>query len=85
MKSHLTLLTTASALALGLVITTANAEPGDAPGAKSDITIVRNSVPGTGGMENNSAGQGADNRNTPSMPQSGAGSMTSGGPNSADE
>lgn len=86
MKSYLTLLTTtASALALGLVITAANAEPAEAPGAKSDITIVENAVPSTGGVENSAAGQGADNRNMLAMPQGGVGSIQSGAPNSADQ
>jgi hypothetical protein len=84
MRSHLTLLTTASALALALAVAAANAEPAEAPGAKSDITIAGDAVPSTGGMENSAAGQGADNRNTPATPQSGASSMSKRGPNSAD-
>jgi len=85
MRSHLTLLTTASALALALAVAAANAEPAEAPGAKSDITIAGDAVPSTGGMENSAAGQGADNRNTPATPQSGASSMSKRGTNSADQ
>jgi hypothetical protein len=85
MKPHFTLLATASALALGFLVTTANAEPAEAPGAKSDITIAADTVPSTSGVENSASGQGADNRNNPSMPQGGASSAKAGGPNSADQ
>jgi hypothetical protein len=85
MESHLTLLTTASALALGLVITAANAGPTEAPGAKSDITIVGKSVPGTSTAEDSTAGQGADDSNAVVKPENGAGNMTSDDPSSADQ
>ena len=63
----------------------ANAEPTEAPGANSDITIAADTVPSTGGVENSAAGEGADNMNTPDQPTTGAGSVNAGGPNSEDQ
>ena len=56
MRSKLTLLTTAAALAFGLAGTAALAADatGDAPGAKGDITIVKDNAanaPGGTGVE----------------------------------
>jgi hypothetical protein len=58
MRSKLTLLTTAAALAFGLTATAALAADatGDAPGAKSDITIVGTNQGGAaGGAETQAA------------------------------
>ncbi len=56
-----------------------------APGAYSDIIRVADTVPSTGGVENSAAGKGADNRNAPDVPASGAGSVNAGGMNSEDQ
>lgn len=84
MRSHLTLLTTAAALTIGFAVP-ANAQSTEAPGARSDITIVKDAVPSTGGVESSAAGEGADNLNTPDVPESGAGSANLGGDNSEDQ
>jgi hypothetical protein len=57
MRSKLTLLTTAAALAFGLTATAALAADAtsDAPGAKSDITIVGTTQRGAGGAETQAA------------------------------
>jgi hypothetical protein len=57
MRSKLTLLTTAAALAFGLTATAALAADvtSDAPGAKSDITIVGTTQGGAGGAETQAA------------------------------
>ena len=67
MRSDLNLLTTAAVLALGLTATAAFAEDpkGDAPGAKSDITIVKNdtgNASGGTGVEESTESQGATNK-----------------------
>ena len=82
MRSNLNLLTTAAVLAFGLSATAALAgDPkGDAPGAKSDITIVTNdtgNASGGTGVEESSESQGATNKqglNDAMPPASGAGS-----------
>jgi hypothetical protein len=84
MRSHLTLLTTAAALAIGFAVP-ANAQSTEAPGAKSDITIAADTVPSTGGIEDSAAGEGATNRNTPDVPATGAGSANLGGDNAEDQ
>lgn len=83
MRSRLTLLTTAGALSLGLAASGAYAAAGmpagEAPGAKSDITIVDNpTTPTQSGIENSAGSKGATNMNTPGSPATGAGSMQSG-------
>lgn len=50
-----------------------------APGAYSDIIRVTDTVPSTGGLERSAAGEGANNRNAPDVPASGAGSTQMGG------
>jgi len=57
MRSKLTLLTAAAALAFGLTATAALAADvtSDAPGAKSDITIVGTTQGGAGGAETQAA------------------------------
>lgn len=85
MRLQHALLTTTSALVLGLFVTVANAEPAEAPGARSDITIVKDTVPSTGGVESSAAGDGADNMNTPDQPMTGAGSQNLGGPNAENQ
>jgi hypothetical protein len=85
MRSKLTLLTTAAILAIGLAAPASAQTANEAPGARSDITIAADTVPSTGGIEKSAAGQGADNRNTPDQPMSGAGSANAGGPNSEDQ
>jgi hypothetical protein len=70
MRSKLTLLTTAAALAFGLTATSALATDanGDAPGAKSDITIVGTNQGGTaGGAET----QAAPDQGDAALPDSG--------------
>jgi hypothetical protein len=92
MRSKLPLLKTA-ALAFGLTATAALAEDatGDAPGAKSDITIVKDSTanaPGGTGVEESTESQGATNKqglNDAMPPASGAGSVQGGGDNSSDQ
>jgi hypothetical protein len=84
MRSKATLFTTAAALAIGLAAP-AYAQSTEAPGAKSDITIAKEAVPSTGGVENSAAGEGATNQNTPDVPATGAGSANAGGPNSEDQ
>ncbi len=79
------MLTTASALALGLFVTAANAGPVEAPGAKNDITIAADTVPSTGGVENSAAGEGATNMNAPDQPMAGAGGLDLGGPNAENQ
>lgn len=81
---HLTLMTTAAVLALGLA-GPADAQSTEAPGAKSDITIAADTTPSTGGVENSAAGEGANNMNSPDVPATGAGSVNAGGPNSEDQ
>ena len=93
MRSNLNLLTTAAMLAFGLSATAALAgDPkGDAPGAKSDITIVTNdtgNASGGTGVEESSESQGATNKqglNDAMPPASGAGSAQGGGDNSSDQ
>ena len=93
MRSNLNLLTTAAVLAFGLSATAALAgDPkGDAPGAKSDITIVTNdtgNASGGTGVEESSESQGATNKqglNDAMPPASGAGSAQGGGDNSSDQ
>lgn len=60
MRSKLTLLTTAAILALGLAVPAASAA--DAPGAKSDITIVGAGAGPAGAMEPGAEDPGALNR-----------------------
>jgi hypothetical protein len=70
MRSKLTLLTTAAALAFGLTATSALAADatGDAPGAKSDITIVGTNQGGAaGGAET----QAAPDQGNAALPDSG--------------
>ena len=67
MRSKLTLLSTAAAFAFGLAGTAALAADatGDAPGAKSDITIVRDNTanaPGGTGVEESTESQGATSK-----------------------
>ena len=93
MRSNLNLLTTAAVLAFGLSATAALAgDPkGDAPGAKSDITIVTNdtgNASGGTGVEESSESQGATNKqglNDAMPPASGGGSAQGGGDNSSDQ
>lgn len=83
MRSKLTLLSTAAALAFGLAGTAALAADatGDAPGAKSDITIVKDNAanaPGGTGVEESTENQGATNKqglSEATPPASGAGSV----------
>jgi hypothetical protein len=92
-RSKLTLLTTAAALAFGLAGTAALAADatGDAPGAKGDITIVKDNAanaPGGTGVEESTASQGATNKqglSEATPPASGAGSVQGGGDNSSDQ
>lgn len=96
MRSKLTLLTTAAALAFGLTASAALAEDapaatGDAPGATQDITIVENTgnAPGGTGVEESTESKGATNKQgvneTTMPPASGAGSMQGGGDKSSDQ
>src|SRR5262245_16895884 len=88
MRSKLTLLSTAAAFAFGLTATAVLAADatGDAPGAKSDITIVTNdtgNAPATG-VEDSTESQGATikqglNESGAMPPASGAGSEQGGG------
>jgi hypothetical protein len=74
MRSKLTLLTNA-ALALGLTAGTALAAEatGDAPGAKSDITIVGKDTGNAPGVaEQNAQGQGATDEGGAATPDAGA-------------
>ena len=69
MRSKLMLLTTAAALVFGLGATAALAE--DTPGAKSDITIVKDDTglaTGKAGVQPNSPSQGAADENSAAMP-----------------
>ncbi|HET7447330.1 MAG TPA: hypothetical protein VFJ49_05365 [Methyloceanibacter sp.] len=70
MRSKLTLLTTAAALAFGLTATSALAADatGDAPGAKSDITIVGTNQ---GGVAGGAATQAAPDQGNAALPDSG--------------
>ena len=67
----LTLLTTAAALAFGLTATSALAADatGDAPGAKSDITIVGTNQ---GGVASGAATQAAPDQGNAALPDSGS-------------
>jgi hypothetical protein len=93
MRSKLTLLSTAAAFAFGLAGTAALAADatGDAPGAKSDITIVRDNTanaPGGTGVEESTESKGATSKqglNEATPPASGAGSVQGGGDNSSDQ
>ena len=93
MRSKLTLLSTAAALAFGLAGTAALAADatGDAPDAKSDITIVKDNAanaPGGTGVEESTENQGATNKqglSEATPPASGAGSVQAGGDNSSDQ
>jgi len=64
---------------------------GDAPGAKSDITIVKDNAanaPGGTGVEESTENQGATNKqglSEATPPASGAGSVQAGGDNSSDQ
>jgi hypothetical protein len=60
MRSKLTLLATAAVLAFGVAAPVASAE--DAPGAKSDITIVGAEGAPPAGIEQGAEDQGAINR-----------------------
>ena len=92
-RSKLTLLSTAAALAFGLAGTAALAADatGNAPGAKSDITIVKDNAanaPGGTGVEESTESQGATNKqglSEATPPASGAGSVQAGGDNSSDQ
>jgi len=93
MRSKLTLLSTAAALAFGLAGTAAFAADatGDVPDAKSDITIVKDNAanaPGGTGVEESTENQGATNKqglSEATPPASGAGSVQAGGDNSSDQ
>ena len=93
MRSKLTLLSAAAALAFGLAGTAALAADatGDAPDAKSDITIVKDNAanaPGGTGVEESTENQGATNKqglSEATPPASGAGSLQGGGDNSSDQ
>ena len=71
MRLKLTLLTTAAALAFGLTATSAPAADatGDAPGAKSDITIVGTNQ---GGVASGAATQAAPDQGNAALPDSGS-------------
>ena len=89
MRSNLNLLTTAAVLAFGLSATAALAgDPkGDAPGAKSDITIVTNdtgNASGGTGVEESSESQGATNKQMNEGASSGNASGGTGVEKSAD-
>ncbi|HET7851191.1 MAG TPA: hypothetical protein VFK91_00415 [Methyloceanibacter sp.] len=84
MRSRTTLLTTAAAVAIGFAAP-AYAQTGEAPGAKSDITIAADTVPSTSGVERSAGGEGANNMNSADVPMTGAGSANAGGPNSEDQ
>jgi hypothetical protein len=92
MRSKLTLLSTAAAFAFGLGTAALAADAtGDAPGAKSDITIVRDNTanaPGGTGVEESTESKGATSKqglNEATPPASGAGSVQGGGDNSSDQ
>ena len=93
MRSDLNLLTAAAVLAFGLTATAAFAEDpkGDAPGAKSDITIVKNdtgNASGGTGVEESTESQVVTNKqgmNDAMPPTSGAGPAQGGGDNSSDQ
>jgi hypothetical protein len=72
MRSNLSLLTSAAVLAFGLTATAALAEnpKGDAPGAKSDITIVTDD---TGNAPSGAEGQTAPDQGSAMAPDSGDG------------
>lgn len=72
MRSNLSLLTRAAVLAFGLTATAALAEnpKGDAPGAKSDITIVTDD---TGNAPSGAEGQTAPDQGSAMAPDSGDG------------
>lgn len=72
MTSKLSLLTTAAALAFGLTATAALAEDpvGDAPGAKSDITIVKDA---TANSPIDAEGQAAPDQGNAAIPDPGDG------------
>jgi hypothetical protein len=93
MRPKLKLLSTAAALAFGLAGTAALAADatGDAPGAKSDITIVKDNAgnaPGGTGVEESTQSQGTTNKqglSEATPPASGARSVQGGGDNSSDQ
>ena len=66
-ETEISLLTTAAALAFGLTATAALAEDpvGDAPGAKSDITIVKDA---TGNAPSGVQGQAAPDQDNAAIP-----------------
>lgn len=85
MRSKLSLLTTAAALAFGLTATAALAgEPvGDAPGAKSDITIVKDA---TANSPAGAEGQAAPDQDNAAIPDPGdGGAAAQGNPPAGDE
>lgn len=85
MTSKLSLLTTAAALAFGLTATAALAEEpvGDAPGAKSDITIVKDAL---GNAPAGAEGQTAPDQGATAVPDPGdGGAAAQGNPPPNDE
>ncbi len=85
MRPKLSLLTTAAALAFGLTATAALAEEpaGDAPGAKSDITIVKNA---TGNAPAGAKGQTAPDQGSAAAPDPGdGGAAAQGNPPAGEE
>ena len=85
MRSKLALLTTAAALAFGLTATSALAADatGDAPGAKSDITIVGTNQGGAAGGADT---QAAPEQGNAALPDSGdAGAAAQGSPPASDK
>jgi len=92
MRSKLTLLSAAAALAFGLAGTAALAADatGDAPDAKSETIVKDNAAnaPGGTGVEESTENQGATNKqglSEATPPASGAGSVQRGGDNSSDQ
>src|SRR5262249_32913973 len=85
MRSQLTLLTTAAALAFGLTATSALAADasGDAPGAKSDITIVGTNQ---GGAASGAETHAAPDQGNAALPDSSnPGAAAQGSPPPSDE
>jgi hypothetical protein len=85
MRRKLSLLTTAAALAFGLTATAALAEDpvGDAPGAKSDITIVKDA---TGNAPAGVQGQAAPDQDNAAIPDpNDEGAAAQGNPPANDE
>jgi hypothetical protein len=85
MRPKFSLLTTAAALAFGLTATAALAEEpmGDAPGAKSDITIVKDVL---GNAPAGAEGQTAPDQGATAVPYPGdAGAAAQGNPTPNDE